>query len=139
MSGHNLHLLISALCGAVTPPDRWPAGEHEIQVAMEGRANGEFEAVGFHGRLSVAPQAVPMEELLEAALCELIQALPPKRRREALLGLGARATALVHDEDAAAWQHRADARRVLRVLERRTGLTWRATPTHKPRDRARKV
>lgn len=135
----NLQMLVTSLCGAVTFPDRWPAGEHEIQVAVEGRANGEFVAAGFHGRLSISPQSVALEKLLEATLCELIQALPPKRRREALRGIGARATELLHDEEADAWQHRTDARRVLRVLERRTGLTWRATPTHKPRDRARKV
>jgi hypothetical protein len=120
-------LVEAAIAAAAGPPPDLPAGEHEIRIGIDGAAAGLAFSCGMHGRLTVGRRARPLEELLTVAIAAALDLSPPAARRK-IVELAARADQEPSDAGLR------DARKIVRGVKRRLGVSWRETPTFKPRD-----
>lgn len=111
----------------LSPGGDVPPGVHEIRLGIEGAANGMNFAIGAHGRLTVNNRVRPLADSLTSALALALAAVPPKKRAALLRGLARAAAAGGDAGDAKA------AGRVRRALEKKTGVSWQATPGWQPR------
>ena len=120
-------LIRTAMLAVIEEPAEFPPGKHEIRFGVEGVASGFHSSFGVHGFLTVKPTAKRGEDLLLSALAVLIAKLPARDRARILKELPARAAA----NEPQTLPHAKAAARLLRALEKKTGIAWRATPTYK--------
>jgi hypothetical protein len=105
-------------------------GEHEIRAGIEGQADDFHGGFGLHGRLTVARNAQPVDDLLRAAIAILIQKVPSRDR----VRLVREIPKLVSDpEFVADLRHLRSASKLVNALHRKAGITWKPTPSYKPR------
>lgn len=120
--------LASAALPLLMPPCAdLPGGEHELRIGISGNADGFNFGLGFHGRLHVTKRVLPLADGLTNALAIALAAVPAKKRAELVKRLAAQAAAGGELPEAKA------AGRIRRALEKRGGLTWKATPTWQPK------
>lgn len=105
-----------------------PPGEHEIRIGIDGSAAGMQFAAGLHGRLLVSRQTRSPQRLIERALGLCLAKVPAATRAVLVKQLAK----LAADESRPQACPK-ETRRVLSDLRRRVGVTWRETPTYKPR------
>lgn len=117
----------AAIAAAAGPPADLPPGEHEIRIGLDGAVDGMHFAAGMHGRLTVGRRAQPLEETLTVAIAAALDLSPPAARRK-IVERCARADQAPSDVALR------DARKIVKQAKRRTGVSWRETPTFKPRD-----
>jgi hypothetical protein len=129
-------LLRVALVEALTDddPHELTTGVYEIQAGIEGRTSGHYSQIGIHGRLQILDSHCDAAELLTAAIGLLTVHIPLSRRQKVLSSIPDEAVQVVRDyEQGETAPHRTAARRLLRGLQHRTGVRWRATPTYQPK------
>lgn len=130
MSAREDNLAAVAIAAATADADvsGVPAGEYEIRAGVQACVNGFQAKIGTHGRLTIGRQVRSFDDVLATAVAVL------------LTELGGRAAGVVeslpasilHGDTATAAATRR-ARTLLRRLRKLTGVSWRATPSYKPR------
>lgn len=106
-----------------------PAGEYEIRAGVEASVDGFNSSLGIHGRLAIGRTVRSLDDLVTAAVAELLGALGEKRAA----AIAAELPAKLKTGTVGTAAGRKQAQRLIRKLRSLTGVSWRATPTYKPR------
>ena len=128
--GHGVKGIAAAAIAEAFPPEgALEPGSTELRLGIEGNVGGWNFSSGLHGRLVVARKPRRYDELVERLVAQALACMPPARRAAAVKRLVADA-ANCDEEDL---QYLRDARKILRALRKKTGVSFQPTPTHKPK------